>query len=52
MVWSESDLIVPYSRFWAKLPRDGTLNWHPIVGHAADVAAVMERLTARISGGR
>ncbi len=36
---------VPPGRFWAKLhPRDDPHEWHPLIGHSADVAAVLERL--------
>lgn len=36
---------VPTGRFWAKLhPRENPTEWHPLIAHSADVAAVMERL--------
>jgi CRISPR-associated endonuclease/helicase Cas3 len=34
---------LPPSAFWAKLSDDRS-DWHPLVAHSADVAAVMERL--------
>jgi CRISPR-associated endonuclease/helicase Cas3 len=37
--------LVPPHRFWAKLhPRDNPREWHPLIAHSADVAAVIERL--------
>ena len=40
-----SSFPVPSERFWAKLhPRDKPVEWHPLIGHSADVAAVMQQL--------
>jgi CRISPR-associated endonuclease/helicase Cas3 len=40
-----SPFSVPPHRFWAKLhPRKDPTEWHPLIAHSADVAAVMERL--------
>ena len=33
---------VPPQRFWAKVDAEG--DWHPLIAHCADVAAVLERL--------
>jgi CRISPR-associated endonuclease/helicase Cas3 len=40
-----SRFTVPAEKFWAKLhPRKDPTEWHPLIAHSADVAAVMERL--------
>ncbi len=36
---------VPAGHFWGKLnPRNNPTEWHPLIAHSADVAAVLERL--------
>jgi CRISPR-associated endonuclease/helicase Cas3 len=40
-----SSFPVPVGRFWAKLhPRENPQEWHPLIAHSADVAAVLEQL--------
>lgn len=40
-----SSFPVPTGRFWAKLhPRENPQEWHPLIAHCADVAAVLEQL--------
>ncbi|HET8656965.1 MAG TPA: CRISPR-associated helicase Cas3' [Longimicrobiaceae bacterium] len=42
---------VPADRFWAKLhPRENPREWHPLIAHSADVAAVLEQLVQPSSG--
>lgn len=42
---------VPPGRFWAKLhPREQPREWHPLVAHSADVAAVLHELLAPGTG--
>jgi CRISPR-associated endonuclease/helicase Cas3 len=42
---SAGRLVLPPGSFWAKLsPREQPTEWHPLLAHSADVAAVLHRL--------